>query len=696
MKSKASYFSVSTSLIKENLRRFWAIPVISFLVYFLSGVFPILMSYDEINRMASYIEMSLQNLQPFYMGAHLLIPVLTAVILFRYLQSVSSVAVMHSLPFTRPRLFNSSFLSGMILILAPILLNGIILLLLAKPTYQQWGYGADLTVEAVDVFTRLGVINWIFTSMIIVLVLFSISVFAGIVTGNNLVHLLLSFFFIFLMSILYAVFNLYFDHYLYGFSLSGDWLEIGLNISPYTGILENQGHFDFPAVVFYKGTFLVMFIVSAVLYYRRKLERATDALTFDFLKPILCYIITLLGMTLLGFYFQVLGDESELYMYTGFAAGTIIFFIIGQMIVTKTTRIFNKEGLKSFLIYALIAILFLIGLNVDITGYERRVPDDAKIETAVLSNNFNNSISYYQPMAEEHNRFKNPENLKAITEFHRSILENRDRFLSSEDNGYYGSIDLSYDLGGLFDLSRTYMIDYEFYRDSQAMATIFESPEYKAINSLYNLGADQSTSILIYQDGYQNTVPEIKNQGDVDELISCLEEDFRAMTFAQFSSLRHTYASAELYYTYTEDDVIGGRDQTGTISLQIPLTSTRTIEWLEDHGYDFAVKADQIQSITIYPSQQSDVAIPMEKYSSVYDTEKYGYNGMEPIMTITDAEQIQKVLDRWDIQPIHSVESYSIEIQLQPSTAEEMTSKEMVPADYRIYGYLNEGLDFLK
>ncbi|MDD3350586.1 MAG: hypothetical protein PHC40_07045, partial [Eubacteriales bacterium] len=74
MNSKASYFSISLPLIKENMRRFWAIPVIAFLVYFLSGVFPVLMTYDKINNIASYIEMSLKNQQPFYMMAHLLVP----------------------------------------------------------------------------------------------------------------------------------------------------------------------------------------------------------------------------------------------------------------------------------------------------------------------------------------------------------------------------------------------------------------------------------------------------------------------------------------------------------------------------------------------------------------------------------------------------------------------------------------------
>ena len=44
MKSMTLYSSFSLPLIRENFRRFWAIPALSFLLYFLSGVFPILIT----------------------------------------------------------------------------------------------------------------------------------------------------------------------------------------------------------------------------------------------------------------------------------------------------------------------------------------------------------------------------------------------------------------------------------------------------------------------------------------------------------------------------------------------------------------------------------------------------------------------------------------------------------------------------
>lgn len=694
MRSKASYFSVSAPLIKENLRRFWAIPVLSFLVYFLSGVFPILMSYNKLHIMASYIEMSLHNMQPFFMAAHLLVPVLSAVVLLRYLQSVSSVAVMHSLPFTRPKLFNTGFLSGLMLTLLPVLINGMILLLLSKPTYRQWGYGADLTIDTVDVFSRAEILNWILTSVIIIAVLYSVSFFTGIVTGNMLMHLLTSFFFIFLIPILYGVFTAYFMKFLYGFNKSGDWIDIALSISPYTGILNSGGYFSIPAVLYYSATFILMTGISAFLYNKRKLERASDSLTFDFMKPVLCYVIAFLGMTLLGFYFEVLG-EAEFYMYAGFAAGTVIFFIIGQMIVMKSVRIFNREGLVSFLVYALIAVLFLVGVNFDVTGFERRVPNPEKVESAMLSDNYNSVIQYYYYNQEKH-WLKNPDNIKAITDFHRSITENRERFENPDANRFSSSVIIDYDTGGLFNMSRAYLVDYEFFAKSEEMKRVFESLEYKAIYSLYNLGADAFTRINIYGDTYKEmygeTNKEIYRASDIEELISCMEKDFREMTFEDLISLRPYYANAEISYTYTEldEDIIGGRDLKGYTSFRIPLTAENTINWLEAHGYSFGITPDMVEYINIY-----EAVSPDEKYypaARSYTVEKdiASVNENTPLMHITDKEDIQKILDTYELQQINYDEGYRIEIKINQT----VSGPEMAGYSFA-HGYLNYGLDFL-
>ena len=52
MRSKVSYFSISPVLIRENIKRFWSISVLSFIGYFLSGVLPILLNVNRGMEMA--------------------------------------------------------------------------------------------------------------------------------------------------------------------------------------------------------------------------------------------------------------------------------------------------------------------------------------------------------------------------------------------------------------------------------------------------------------------------------------------------------------------------------------------------------------------------------------------------------------------------------------------------------------------
>ena len=52
---KASYFKLSKSLCLENFRKFWALSLLMFLAYLLSGIFPILLQYNHLNDAADFI-----------------------------------------------------------------------------------------------------------------------------------------------------------------------------------------------------------------------------------------------------------------------------------------------------------------------------------------------------------------------------------------------------------------------------------------------------------------------------------------------------------------------------------------------------------------------------------------------------------------------------------------------------------------
>ncbi len=716
MKSKASYFSISKPLIIENLRRFWAIPALAFLVYFLSGVFPILMTYSHLNDLSGYIEMSLNNQQPFYMFAHLLFPIIAAVVIYRYLQGVSSVSVMHSMPFTRAKLYNSGFLSGLILIAAPILVNGLILLIISKPVHRQYGTETGMVTETANLFARADILNWIWVSLIIAFVIYSVSVFAGIVTGNSLMHFATAIWFNFLIPALYAVFIAYFSHYLFGFDTTGNWSEYGMRISPFLNVLQNNGVFGAGSTIFYIVSFLILFALGGFLYQKRRLEHATDSLAFGFMEPIICYLIAFLGMTLLGFYFEVLG-QSELYMYAGLAAGTIIFFIIGQMIVKKTPRIYNIKSLRSLGVYTLIAVVFLLGLNFDVTGFEKRVPDQAKVESFTINEDFTLGSRfniYYGGRYSGHQTFgdgkgfrlKDPDNITAIRELHRSIIENKNR-LENLENIYSTRFFLSYNPDAAFSMTRLYSVDYEYFRNSPQFKQVYESVEFKDFFAPSNLNYVGLTDIYVSSDIPNKEGVEIKNKQDVKEFMECLELDFRSQSFEDMASLRHPYAVANINFTYRDENSdTPTRLLDNSIAYRITDQCTNTIQWLEAHGYEdrFRQNLSDIEHVEIYhyEEQNNTSAVAVE-----YADSKPPVPAQErKSLKITDPEKIWDLIDRYETQtinydnyfygvvaykggPVKDLEYYYKEYGYSPDVAAKFATDDASMATMQIY--FNEG-----
>lgn len=704
MKSKASYFSISKPLIAENLRRFWAIPALSFLVYFLSGVFPILMSYSHLNDISSYIRMSLANQQPFYMFAHLMFPIIAAVVIFRYLQGVSSVSVMHSMPFTRAKLYNSGFLSGLILIAAPILANGLILIAISKPVYRQYGTETGLVTEALNLFSRADILNWIWVSLIIAFVVYAVSVFAGIVTGNGLMHFATGIWFNFLIPALYAVFIAYFSHYLYGFDTSGNWGEYGMRISPFLNVLRSEGVFGAGIMIYYVASFLVLYGITGFLYQKRKLERATDTLVFGFMEPIICYLIAFLGMTLLGFYFEVLG-ESELYFYGGLAAGTVIFFIIGQMIVKKTPRIYNMKSLKSAGVYALIAVLFLLGLNFDVTGFERRVPSLNRIENFSINEEFAlggkfgtyywNDRSFYKNSGDEGFRMKDPGNIAAVTSLHQSLIDNKARFedMKSWANIYNSSVYLQYNPDAAISLTRRYQIDYDFFRNSPDFKMIYESKEFKDHFTPLNLDYTGLTSIEVNSEIPYLEPVVIKNQTDIMEFMACLDRDFHEQTFEDMVSLKRPYAAVMINFKFkNKNSDTPERPLDNSVTYRITENYANTIQWLADHGYSdrFVRSAADVEAIDLLHYARTEVIGAPGVYVQDRSMLGYGYATKEysietEVLQITDPEKIQELLDTYETQNINYSDYYYGVIYYKGNG-------ELAPDQYYLdrYGYIPE------
>ena len=584
MKSTASYFSVSPPLIKENLRRYWAIPAISFLVYFLSGIFPILISYGELDTRYFFIGSMLQNHHPIFMMAHLFVPVITSVVVFRYLQTGASVTMLHSMPFTRAGLFNSSVLSGLILAVSPMLLTGVILLLISKPVigfyaqnipYLQVGLN-----EGANVFARADIANWMWESFIIILFIYMIATFAGILSGNSLMHIFAGFGFNFLVPALFGIFTLYCRQYLYGFALSNEWEAIVAGLSPYLLVFRNGGGFPIALQAIYIAVAFALFAVSMLLYYNRKFERTSDSFVFNFMIPVVSYLIAFFGMSLLGFYFDAIGNGGNFH-YVGLLSGAVIFLLIGRMIAKKTFRIFDKRTAQSLGLYLMIAAVFVFSFTLDLTGYEKRVPAESRINGVIISNHI--SLSPGRELYPEiDTTLSSSENIALFREFHKSIIENHGDIAEASRYSYYAWTNLHYDMKGIWDMSRLYSLDYEFLKDSKELARIFESDEYKSKNGLLNIDLSGLDSINIRHPlDYTGRSVLILSNHRIRELLERIDADFKLQTYESALSFQNPYAEVSFTFTHPGPD----SNMQYVRLIRIPRDYKNTIQWLSNNGY---------------------------------------------------------------------------------------------------------------
>ncbi len=380
MRSKTSFFKISLSVVKEDFRKFWAIPVLAFIGYFLSGIFYILMNYEAIKSengtpLADFIFNLLTGRYAPYSVLLISIPILSVLLIFRYMHNAGTVMSAHSQPFTRNTLLNSHALSALLFSILPVILTGIILLIIAQPVYFPPEYYMRSS-EMVNVFTRLEVFKWIWESILISLFVISVALIGTMATGTSLHNALAALGFNFAVPGCILISMFYFDKYLFGYQTADNFVKNVLYTQPAIASYAAD-HFSISANIVYIVVIIALYAFAMFLYNVRKLERANDGVVFRSFDTGITLIFGYLGMTGLGAVFNSL-FESDVIVVFGYIAGALLSMVICRMVVMKTIKIFTKESLKLIAAYAVFAVVFMAVIALDMTGYESRVPDNAE------------------------------------------------------------------------------------------------------------------------------------------------------------------------------------------------------------------------------------------------------------------------------------------------------------------------------
>ncbi len=463
MKSKASLFK--KGLILSDLKRYWWISVIFAIGLILTMPLAHYMQKYNINTDNSnirYIKEYIARELNFHSGISLLfpavIPVIIAVLAYRYIQKGRQASLYHSLPVTRAALYFNSLFSALILYIVPLLINVMVMGLLNSFSFLS------------DFYTTALIFNWLGLSLLYGVLFMSMTIFVGMFTGSSVAQIV----FVYILNLLPLFFfetirgNL--SSLLYGFatySNTGFYRK-----TPMSMLFSNSWELTPWLIVSYIVLALLLLVGGLVAFKLRRPETAGDIITFKPIRPVFIYGVTVCSTLVGGAYFLAISRASIPFAIFGYFLCALIGYVVVQMVTNKTFKVLNTY--KGYLGYALILIIMLLGVKFDIFGYVNKVPAVDEVADVYMGYNLHwwenkDSENYISPSHDNTTVYKETANIKNITELHKMILENR----SKEGSSTY----IAYTLKNGKKIVRYYNLDTNLY--ASALGPIYESKEYK-------------------------------------------------------------------------------------------------------------------------------------------------------------------------------------------------------------------------
>jgi ABC-2 type transport system permease protein len=567
------YFQLSGAWIRENLKRFWAIPALGMLFYFFTFLFPLFVE-DVYQNTESYLRDISRFQNAGLVLYSVLFPLIASVALNRYLYSSGSVNTMHSLPVTKGRLWLSNLISGLIMVWLP----GIITFAALILGYAKYGYSAGIAAS----------LGKLLLCSAFYLTLFNL---AAMLTGNVPVHIIASGFISALPAAVVLMIIGLCQTMVYGYTTRGDWdgVMLATFFPPIAAAINDTGVLTASLDGWYYIIAAVMaiafYFAGAYLYSRRKLERAGDSFAFTFAQVIFVSCITVAGALILGaLFWSIWGGAFP--WNIGMPAGGIIAFVIAKMVGVKSLRIFSRRSAVHFsLTFAL--LLALLGIfEFGAFGYEERIPAVSEVEEVDFQSW--NIVPYYSVVG--NNNFitmKDPETLEAINALHKLLV--KDSPLITEDYDYYQSsfgLTLNYYLKNGKYMTRYYWVPHSVLEGSGILEQIVMSGEYQKAMGIENWIGDAkiedlsinhwtyhyNSSVTLGSAEYQSFLNALQADRDKIDWVSLIgQENDDSPLFHMSLSIDRNPEMDTYAYDYADVGILEDY--------------TNTIQWLKDKGY---------------------------------------------------------------------------------------------------------------
>ncbi|MBR1456882.1 MAG: hypothetical protein IJ594_06950 [Oscillospiraceae bacterium] len=422
MKSRISFFN--WGVCKNLLRRFWPLWAAYLVLLLVSFVFlaPGLLAGGSavpgyLGR-TSYEVLILQNAAD-HARIVIIVAVLAAMATFSYLYTARGCGMMNALPIRRETMFGTAYLTGLV----PLLLIQILAAALTALTCLEYKLPARYLLE------------WLGIVVMATVAFYGFSVFCAVLTGNVLV-----------LPAVYVVLNLtaivaescvreVLGAIRYGYADTG--VKLGA-LSPIAfmfrrGFGVSSGP-SYETVVSGLGTLgcycaagLVLAVLALLICRRRQMECATDVVAVPILKPVFQYCMAF-GT---AFVFPVVvtsalnvklgGRPLALLLLALVLIGAFVGWYAAEMLLRKSMKVFFRRW-KGLALVCAVLLLIVGAAELDLTGYERRVPAPDTVESVDLSRCV----------------LSEPENVVAVTALHQLFVEHKPLYDGRTDGAGIG------------------------------------------------------------------------------------------------------------------------------------------------------------------------------------------------------------------------------------------------------------------
>lgn len=266
-------------------------------------------------------------------------------------------------------------------------------------------------------------------------------------------------------------------------------------------------HRSFMILAAYALAGLVIALIALLLYRTRKSEMTGSTVAFPWATPIFKYGVAFCTAVALGqflYYFlfgqyRSSGSDSLPGTILCMAAAGLVGYFVAEMLIKKSFRVF-RAGAKGAAIVSLALVLLGVAMSFDLTGYEKRVPNESEIESAFYTFSGMTNVTT-----------DDADTIRRLTAAHRAIVKNRNEQAriadawdadtlsrSDYDDIEPFSLRLTYYLKDGSQLSRSYSL---YLRRSELTVP---SSATARVNALYMCRESVLCRVLGYGYGYEH------------------------------------------------------------------------------------------------------------------------------------------------------------------------------------------------